>query len=73
SEESSASAEEMSAQVQQVVASSQQLSGMAQDLRTSVSAFRLSSNGSSAKEEAPAESGTASKSDEDSNENPSLT
>ena len=75
SEESSASAEEMSAQVQQVVASSQQLSGMAQDLRTSVSAFRLSrnGNGASAKEEAPAESGTASKSDVDSNEDPSLT
>ena len=51
-QEISASAEEMSAQVQQVVASSQSLSEMAADLQTAVSTFKMSGNGTGAKEAA---------------------
>ncbi len=51
-QEISASAEQMSAQVQQVVASSQSLSEMAAELQAAVSTFKMSGNGTGAKEEA---------------------
>ena len=51
-QEISASAEEMSAQVQQVLASSQSLGEMAADLQSAVSTFKLSGNGTEAKETA---------------------
>jgi len=44
-EEMAASAEEMSAQVQQVVAASQMLTEMARELQSTVSLFKVSSNG----------------------------